>query len=198
MRVDSSPFGGGADIVVKEITRQCFALPPSLLKRDAALRAENMMQRNHPSRLCLATLFVKEGNLISRFATASPIGEAFVRRVAPRSFGYAQNDKVGCVCFAKDFSATAKPSLEMTRNEVVRRPKESGETSVKNPSDNPLDCQLPLRWGRRGRGAPKMWCKEITRQRFTLTPSLLKRETSFVSAVGTATFPNRGRLTDKV
>jgi hypothetical protein len=60
--IASSPFGGGAD---------------------------NKVQRNHPSVLRTATLFVKEGNLISRFATASPIGEAFVRRVAPRSFGYA-------------------------------------------------------------------------------------------------------------
>jgi hypothetical protein len=32
--IDSSPFGGGADNVMQEITRQGYALPPSLLKRD--------------------------------------------------------------------------------------------------------------------------------------------------------------------
>jgi hypothetical protein len=31
---DSSPLGGGAYIAVQEITCQCIALPPSLLKRD--------------------------------------------------------------------------------------------------------------------------------------------------------------------
>jgi hypothetical protein len=43
----------------------------------------------------------------------------------------------------------------------------------------------------------KSW-KEITRHGYAMPPSLLKRETSFVSAYGTATFPNRGRLMDKV
>jgi hypothetical protein len=45
----------------------------------------------------------------------SPIGEGYVRRYAPRSFDYAQDDKVGCVCFAKDFSTL----LEMTERSSV-------------------------------------------------------------------------------
>jgi hypothetical protein len=74
----------------QEITRQCYALPPSLLKRDAASPRSfgyALARKGQGRRLRLAQN--DKVNLIrQRFALpASPIGEAFVRRVAPRSFG---------------------------------------------------------------------------------------------------------------
>jgi hypothetical protein len=118
---DSSPLGGAPKVWCKKSpvnVSRCFSLAVRTTANSVNVRAcycahsSRATKTAHCAVLIMwhSSHFVKEGNLISRFATASPIGEACVRlrhtrnskvkylemrRVAPRSFGVAQDDKVG-------------------------------------------------------------------------------------------------------